>query len=414
MKKHVFPVALILTVALAGMGCRSNTDNKRDLIFVGIDALDWELMTPLLEQNLLPQFQRLIRMGASAKVNTNAEGGSAVYWTSIATGQHADKHGIHGFVTTDPSSGQLVPYTSDMRKSKAFWNILGDAGLAVGIVGWYISWPAEPVNGFMVSSYLGMKGEDQLTWKGTIYAESPGMVYPESLQADVDQIIRAAGKNFSDNLGLIVKSRALEEDTELILSTKESFLSDEIYIEAGLRLLQKERPRVFAVYLTGLDVIGHRYTHAAPGVQQNYDRKYGMVQQNYYRYMDRVLGLFMKEMRTNSLFVVVSDHGLREGEHTNDGVFICAGPDIRQGHRVSEAVNLTDVCPTLLYLLGFPVSADMDGRVFSGVAEPSYLQKNPIRFIPGYGQRENTAAAPQKSQFDEKIVERLKSLGYLK
>ncbi|MBU1185434.1 MAG: alkaline phosphatase family protein, partial [Acidobacteria bacterium] len=243
MKKHIFPVAMILAVVLAGMGCRSNTDNKRDLIFVGIDALDWELMTPLLEQNLLPQFQRLIRMGASAKVNTNAEGGSAVYWTSIATGRHADKHGIHGFVTTDPSSGQLVPYTSDMRKSKAFWNILGDAGLAVGIVGWYISWPAEPVNGFMVSSYLGMKGEDQLTWKGTIYAESPGMVYPESLQADVDQIIRAAGKNFSDNLGLIVKSRALEEDTELILSTKESFLSDEIYIEAGLRLLQKERPR---------------------------------------------------------------------------------------------------------------------------------------------------------------------------
>ncbi|MCJ7680910.1 MAG: alkaline phosphatase family protein [Candidatus Aminicenantes bacterium] len=414
MKKHLFLAALILAVVQAGIGCRSKTDNNRDLIFVGIDALDWELMTPLLEQNLLPQFQKLIKMGASAKINTNEEGGSAVYWTSIATGQHADKHGIHGFVTTDPSTGQVVPYTSDMRKSKAFWNILGDAGLDVGIVGWYISWPAEPVNGFMLSSYLGMKEEDQLTWKGTIYAESPGMVYPESLQPDVDQIIRDTGKNYSDKLNLVVKPRALEEDSEIILSTREAFLSDEIYIEAGLRLLQKERPRVFAVYLSGLDSIGHRFTHADPGAQQNYDRKYGKVQQNYYRYMDRVLGLFMKEMRSNSLFVVVSDHGLREGEHTNDGVFICAGPGIRRGHRASEAINLTDVCPTLLYLLGFPVSADMDGRVFPGVAEPLYLEKNPIRFIPGYGQRENTVAVPQKSQFDEKIVERLKSLGYLK
>ncbi|MCJ7679705.1 MAG: hypothetical protein MUP70_03175, partial [Candidatus Aminicenantes bacterium] len=60
MKKHIFPVALILAVVLAGIGCRSKTNNSRDLIFVGIDALDWELMTPLLEQNLLPQFQKLI------------------------------------------------------------------------------------------------------------------------------------------------------------------------------------------------------------------------------------------------------------------------------------------------------------------------------------------------------------------
>jgi len=412
-KKYLVPIALIIFIFLAGTGCREKTDD-RDLILLGIDALDWELMNPLLEQGLLPQFQKLIRMGASAKINTNEEGGSAVYWTSIATGQHADKHGIHGFVTTDPSSGQLVPYTSDMRKSKTFWNIFGDAGLTVGIVGWYISWPAEPVNGFMLSSYLGMKGEDQLTWKGTIYADSPGMVYPESLQPEVDRIIRDIGKKYSNNLGLIIKSRALEENSELILSTREAFLSDEIYIEAGLFLLQRERPQIFAVYLSGIDSIGHRFSHADPGAQQNYDRKYGKVQENYYRYMDRVLGLYMKEMRANSIFVVVSDHGLREGEHTSDGVFICAGPGIRRGVRTLEEINLTDICPTLLYLLDFPVSAEMDGRVYSGIVEPSILTKKPVRFIPGYGKRENTAAVPLKSQFDEKIVERLKSLGYLK
>lgn len=406
-------MALILFILLAGIGCREKTTD-RELILLGIDALDWELMNPLLEQGLLPQFQKMIRMGTSARINTNEVGGSAVYWTSIATGQHADKHGIQGFVTTDPSSGQLVPYTSDMRRSKAFWNIFGEAGLTVGVVGWYISWPAEPVNGFMLSSYLGMKGEDQLTWKGTIYAESPGMVYPESLQPDVDQIIQDTGKRYARNLGLIVKSRALKENSELILSTREAFLSDEIYIEAGLQLFQRERPQIFAVYLSGLDSIGHRFTHADAGAQHKYDLKYGKVQENYYRYMDRVLGLVMKEMRADSIIVVVSDHGLRNGVHSDDGVFICAGPEIRRGVRISEEINLTDVCPTLLYLLGFPVSSEMDGRVFSGVVEPSSLAKNPIRYIPGYGKRENTTAVPLKSQFDEKIVERLKSLGYLK
>jgi len=388
--------------------------NNSEIIFVGIDALDWELLNPLIEQGKLPHFQRLKRMGASAKINTNETGGSAVYWNSIATGQHADKHGIRGFVYRDPQKGDFVPYTSNMRREKAFWNIFGSRGNSVGIVGWYISWPAEPVNGFMISSYMGMKDEDQSTWKGTIYAGSPGMVYPEDLQPEVDTIIKEVENSYIHRLRKIIKPKALLLDEEMIQSTKGSFMTDEIFHEAALDLLEKKRPKVLAVYLSCLDVVGHRFTHPDPAVQKSLDQKYGKVQANYYLYLDVVLGRYLEKMRRNTILIVASDHGLRESAHTDDGVFMAAGPMIKKNIWSEERINLTDICPTMLYLLGFPNSTEMDGRVYAGAVKEEFLLKHRIRFIRSYGKREVTEPAPKRSQFDDEIIERLKSLGYIK
>lgn len=410
-KSQILIIFLICSALM--MSCRK-TQNDYEILFVGIDALDWELMNPLLEQGKLPNFYRLKRMGTSAKINTNETGGSAVYWTSIATGQHADKHGIRGFVYVDPGTGEITPYTSNMRKTKAFWNILSDRGDSVGIIGWYISWPAEPVNGFIISSYMGMKEEDQSTWKGTIYAGSPGMVYPDELQAEVDEYIASAENIYIQRLRKIIKPKALLLDKEIIRSTKGSFLTDEIFHEAAINLLQKRRPRMFAVYFSCLDVVGHRFTHPDPEVQKSLDRKYGKVQSNYYLYMDVVLGLYMKKMRRNTILIVASDHGLRDSEHTDDGVFMAAGPIIKKNIWSEEHINLTDICPTILYLLGYPVSTEMDGRVYTGAVNDDFLVNNKIRFIPSYGQRETVESIPKKSQFDDDIVQRLKSLGYIK
>jgi len=403
---------LVVSMILSS-NCRK-TNNNYEVLFIGIDALDWKLMDPLMDQGKLPNFVRLKRMGASAKINTNETGGSAVYWTSIATGQHADKHGIRGFVYDHPETGVVTPYTSNMRKSKAFWNILSDRGDSVGVIGWYISWPAEAVNGFMVSSYMGMKEEDQSTWKGTIYARSPGMVYPEDLQDEVDGYIRDAGNKYIHRLSRIIKPKALTLEEEIIQSTKGSFFTDEIFHEAALDLFHKKRPRVAAVYFSCLDVVGHRFTHANPDVQKRFDRKFGEVQKNYYFYMDIVLGQYLKMLRKNTILIVVSDHGLREGEHTDDGVFMVAGPMIRKNTRLEEHINLTDICPTLLYLIGYPVSTEMDGRVYTGAIEEDFLLKNEIRFIRSYGQKEAVENIPKKSQFDDEIIQRLKSLGYIK
>jgi arylsulfatase A-like enzyme len=74
-----------------------------------------------------------------------------------------------------------------------------------------------------------------------------------------------------------------------------------------------------------------------------------------------------------------------------------------------ERVSTLDLTPTLLYALGLPVARDMAGRprtdLFSGLGEP--------RWVDTYegAPRRPPAAAPTS---DEELLERLRSLGYIR
>ncbi len=46
-----------------------------------------------------------------------------------------------------------------------------------------------------------------------------------------------------------------------------------------------------------------------------------------------------------------------------------AGPDIT--HKIYMNMNLIDVAPTILHMLGLGVPTDMDGRVLTDVFDPS-------------------------------------------
>lgn len=383
-------------------------------MFIGIDALDWEFLDPLILEGAVPNFMKLKQNGASIQVNTNDIGGSAVYWTTIATGQLSSKHGIKNFIMRDPVTKRRVPVTSNMRKSKAFWNIFSENNISVGIIGWYVSWPAEKVNGFMISSYFGIRDEQQPTWKGTIYENTPRMAYPDELREEVNGYIQTAEERYLQNLGRIIKPSELNMNYGVVPETKWAFLADEIFHEAGINLYPKKKPQVFAVYLEGVDVVGHRFTFPKKARQRATNLRFGNVQRKYYLYMDKILGQYIGMADDNTIVIVAADHGLMRGHHTNNGVFIISGPGIERNVRSSKPINLTDMVPTMLYIMGLPVAKDMDGDVYVEAFENEFLEKNKIQYISSYGKRKDVSKTPSRSRFDEEILERLKSLGYIK
>ena len=99
------------------------------------------------------------------------------------------------------------------------------------------------------------------------------------------------------------------------------------------------------------------------------------------------------------------------GRHHPAGVFLAAGPDIRQG-AVLEGARLIDIAPTILYALGLPVPEDMDGRVLTETFTPEHLSANPVRQGPP-----SMAPPPVGGRTDQQtdaiITERLRALGYL-
>jgi predicted AlkP superfamily phosphohydrolase/phosphomutase len=103
--------------------------------------------------------------------------------------------------------------------------------------------------------------------------------------------------------------------------------------------------------------------------------------------------------------------GERTGNHLRAGIFMLAGPAVRRGAAVAP-LDICDVAPTILHLLGLPVQEDMDGRVAAAALAPGYLEAHPIRtdqLAPPAA-----AAAVDMSDQDRRAIEgMLEGLGYL-
>jgi hypothetical protein len=84
---------------------------------------------------------------------------------------------------------------------------------------------------------------------------------------------------------------------------------------------------------------------------------------------------------------------------------------LRALHLVDAATTL-DVTPTLLFLAGLPVAADMDGRVLEEIIDAAFLDNHPKEVVPTY--EKGTVLEGDLDEEDrEKILKKLKALGYL-
>ncbi len=150
MKSGLFLSLLILALGgLALSGCGKEPPPKpHPILVVGIDGGEWKVVKRLWAEGRLPHLRSLAERGTTATLRT-AYNSSPVIWTTIATGVTPREHGITDFVVPTPKGD--VPISSDVRKVPAIWNMLTQSGRRVAVLGWWGSWPAEEVNGVVVS-----------------------------------------------------------------------------------------------------------------------------------------------------------------------------------------------------------------------------------------------------------------------
>ena len=122
------------------------------ILIIGADGLDWDRVDARIAEGRMPNVERLRRDGASGILHSRLPYFSPIIWTSMATGKTEEKHGIHGFMAKrNEAKGSTLTGSSD-RRVKAFWGIFSEAEKTVGVINWLVTWPAEPVNGYMISS----------------------------------------------------------------------------------------------------------------------------------------------------------------------------------------------------------------------------------------------------------------------
>ncbi|MCI0408074.1 MAG: alkaline phosphatase family protein, partial [Acidobacteria bacterium] len=145
-------ILLIVPALALSLSCRGGSRAGR-VIVLGLDGLDPRAVDLLMSEGKLPSFAKLRQEGAYGRLQSRKPLLSPVVWTTIATGKTPDQHGIGHFVAIDEKTGESLPVTSEMRRVKAVWEILSDSKKKVGVVGWWTTWPADTVNGSIVSDH---------------------------------------------------------------------------------------------------------------------------------------------------------------------------------------------------------------------------------------------------------------------
>jgi predicted AlkP superfamily phosphohydrolase/phosphomutase len=434
-----FLATLLVGLAL-GLGvwtcARAGEKPRERVLLIGVDAGEWDVLGPLLDQGRAPNFARMRDQGASGKIRTlEPLTKSPIIWASIATGKVPKKHGVLDFFVKQGQkereaarakgdSAKADPMvTSNLWRARPIWDILGSVGKKVSVVGWWTTWPAQPVNGSLVSDYVQY---DLDAWEG----RSTRRTYPESLDSLVAKL-RVKPENVSwaelfQFVAPVDTTKITERQVRLLRDLRWIYAADLTFYRIGLYLYRTQKPDFMTVYFRGVDEMSHIYWDIdLPGkFQPNLtDAEYQWLKTlipNYYVFTDRMIGDFLKEAGPKTDVLLTSDHGFVGGgpgvmAHKADGILFAMGPNVKKGGNVSGATVL-DITPTVLAFFGLPTAQDMDGRpiedvlttpVMKRVAKETRLSTYETAHAKG-GTEE-----PLRSPVDDELRERLRSLGYI-
>ncbi|MFQ5669796.1 MAG: alkaline phosphatase family protein [Acidobacteriota bacterium] len=456
------PPCLLLAAGLVLAACGPppapvpHPDPEARLLLIGLDGAAWDEMLPLLRAGDLPHLEALMRAGTAARLTTMAPALSPVIWTTIATGKLPAQHGITGFLAREPETGERVPVTSNLRRARALWGILGEAGIQVGVVGWWATWPAEEVNGWMISPYAA---PGQTTWKGSVYVDGRrDQTWPRGYLSEVADDIQAgvgqAERDFEDLFPVPAGMEFPDYLRAYLKDTRWVHVSDTIFVRLGARVLRDHRPRFMAVYLGGVDVCGHRFRRFAHPGQGGWTatdpqiRVFGPALANYYRWTDQAVGELVAAAPRGTTVMVVSDHGMQaapvkrhpptpwnlfpqeiSGGHVGgpDGIFILSGPGAGRNFDpgwwdhgaglprlgTTQVPGVVDITPTVLHFFGLPVGRDMKGSVLSSILAPE-LAARPVTLRATWEDPSRLPdPTPIRSPRMDEVKTRLESLGYI-
>lgn len=327
-------VLLTLVVCLGWSCARAQAATLANpVILIGVDGMEWSVIDDLAAKGQMPNITKLRARAATAKLATDYGAASPVVWTTVATGMNKEVHGITNFeVGTDTGN---APVSSTLRKVAAIWNMASVSKKRVLSLGWWGSWPAESVNGRVVTDRSVKAIEKRVhpaDWEPTFVAElkaASRTEYPHDEEAGAED-------------------RMVQH-----------------FLVAGLA----DKYDLTTAYLHGTDLVSHKYwkyyrPEGFGTIDPEKQAKYGDMVAEKYRAVDTLVGQVVAGMPANTNLFIVSDHGF--------------------GPLPEEFVKVPLEMDDLLVRLGLLAKTDgkvdfSKSKVYSYGSAPFQMQKN-IRF----------------------------------
>ena len=395
MRKIGSLVFLILT-AIAASPQSQEVPKVPRVIVMGVNGMEWDIIRPLVMKGEMPNLTRVIEKGAYGKLRTLSAPNCPKIYSAIATSSRPEDNGITGFRVRG------ITANTGMLKRQTLASILSEHGVKVGLANVPATFPAFPVNGYMVSGMLtrGKNCEDGILCSPKLSEVQGGdAVYPHNLQAE---LIKNVGDFYID-CSRMPSAKELSVNAPLTIN---KWLQQVSVVRAQqtklFDYLLSHHPTQFTMLVQSCeDRTGHWLYPIQPH-NVGYNAKINAVRVNafpdQYRAFDRVLGTVLKYVDDSTYLFIISDHGikpLREFEqnqrtfravhdHGGDtpmianhdfldgddvpGLVIAMGPGIRQDFRLMGLnASVYDIAPTILSLFKIPPPETMQGRVINEI-----------------------------------------------
>ena len=247
--------------------------SKKKTLVLSIDSGCWEYLDPLIEEGRMPHVARLISNGVRGVLESTMPPVTPVAFSSFITGTNPGKHGIFDW-TVRRADGGTQPASALVRQGAPFWHYLNRAGVRVGLFNIPVTYPPQPIDGFLVPGI-------------TVPRDARNLTYPAQV---LDRIENQYGPYHVD-----VPKSLLDDGVESYYSAWLKY--EELQTGAALMLMHEYDVDVLVFNYASLDRINH--------FSQRQEHLEGVLAST-----DAQIGRFLAQ-HPEANIILMSDHGSR-------------------------------------------------------------------------------------------------------
>lgn len=261
-------------------------DQSRHLV-IGLDGATLDLIGPWAQAGYLPNLAHIMQTGCYGVMRSTIPVHSPTAWSSFMTGTNPGKHGVFDFVKRQPNSYRLRVVRSSNIRGPSLWQLLSYYGHRVAVMNVPMTYPPQPVNGFMVSG-LGTPDYKPFT-------------YPPHMSDD----LRARGYR-------------VNKEKFYHPADKDAWLADiydtsEKRARIALELMAEHEWDFFMLVFRNTDELAHFFWSymdpSHPEHDPNADKRYQRAILEYYQRVDKWIGQLVEAAGPDTNVFIVSDHG---------------------------------------------------------------------------------------------------------
>jgi predicted AlkP superfamily phosphohydrolase/phosphomutase len=261
---------------------------------LGLDGATFYLLRPWMEDGTLPHLANLQKRGASGVLASTVPPVTPTAWSTCITGVNPGKHGVFDFRDSPLRHPDRPLLSLSSIRAPRLWQLLNGAGKKTVILNVPMTYPPEAVDGCMVSGMMTPGPEANYTYPPELKAEIRREIGDYLPDIDLPKYDAERYEDALAYLDLIRKSFSQREKLFFHLMENQPW---DFFM--GVFILPDRLQHVFWKYLdpeTGL--YGTEIAQRLRGAVIDC-----------YRLMDDFIGRLVERLSSDTLLLVMSDHG---------------------------------------------------------------------------------------------------------